>query len=250
MREATGAWLIDRHFSRGLTMGKVPLQRIAFLLLGTAVFSSPTPAQAQAVFFRPGGLWGGYGGWGGPYSPGWGGYGPGGVGGYGGANYPGYFGGYASPAYGGYAGLYNYGGILYPNTFQNITTPGWSAGPMTGDVAAAMPRMRTTVTPYPSTSVVVGNAFVGSLPAGQANERAVLDVTVPYPGAEVLVQGVRTTQTGTQRRYVSPPLAPGKDFVYSVRARWRQPNGEIQLQQQNVIVQAGSEVRVAFPTAQ
>jgi uncharacterized protein (TIGR03000 family) len=230
-------------------MGKPSFLRIASLFLGTAAFLTPTPTNAQFVLFGPRslGLGGGYGSYGGyPYGPGWPGFG--GLG-YGGPYYPGlYPDGYGGGV--GYPGLYNYGGSWYPNMFQNVTTPGWPVGPTSADSYAGGPRMRSTTTPYPNTSVYPGGALVGTVATAQANEPAVVDVRVPTSSAEVWVQGVQTRQTGTERRYVSPPLVPGKDYVYTFRARWRDANGTTQLQQQNVLVQAGSEVRVAFPTGQ
>lgn len=233
-------------------MGNPSFLRIASLFLGTAAFLVPSPAEAQVVLFAPRGLGfsGGYGGYpNGPGWPGYNGYGYGGYGapyGYGGPYYPGlYPGGYGAGA--AYPGLYSYGGNWYPNMFRNVTTPGWPVGPTSGDSFTSVPRMRSNVPEYPNTSALTGGALVGT---AQASEPAVLDVTLPSSGAEVWVQGVQTRQNGTQRRYVSPPLLAGKDYVYTVRARWRDAHGAVQLQQQNVIVQAGSEVRVAFPTGQ
>ncbi len=248
MREATGASVITNR-TKGLTMSKPFLLHVASLLLGAAAFLTPTPAEAQFVIFRPrgAGVFSDYGGFGGyPYAPGWPGYNGFGFGSYGGPYSPGLFpGGYGGPAY---PGLYNYGGNSYPNMFQNLTTPGWPVGPTSGENFASVPRMRPDVTPFPNTSVFPGGSLVGSVPAAEASESAVLDVTVPSTGAEVWVQGVPTRQSGTARRYVSPPLVPGKDYVYTLRARWRDASGATQLQQQNVVVQAGSEVRVTFPT--
>lgn len=48
----------------------------------------------------------------------------------------------------------------------------------------------------------------------------VLSVKVPQPAAEVLVDGVRTVQTGTDRIFESPPLEAGKEFRYELTARW------------------------------
>jgi uncharacterized protein (TIGR03000 family) len=38
--------------------------------------------------------------------------------------------------------------------------------------------------------------------------------------AEVWFDGEPTKQTGTLRHFTSPPLTPGKRFVYEIRARW------------------------------
>jgi len=45
-------------------------------------------------------------------------------------------------------------------------------------------------------------------------------VRVPVPAAEVFVDGVKTAQAGTDRRFESPPLAAGKPYRYDLTARW------------------------------
>jgi uncharacterized protein (TIGR03000 family) len=46
-----------------------------------------------------------------------------------------------------------------------------------------------------------------------------LEVRVP-PGAALWFDGVRTLQTGGERLFVSPTLAPGRDYTYEIHARW------------------------------
>jgi uncharacterized protein (TIGR03000 family) len=53
------------------------------------------------------------------------------------------------------------------------------------------------------------------------DDAAHLSVWLPA-GAELWFDGVRTRQLGEQRRFVSPPLAPGRDYTYEVRARWNE----------------------------
>lgn len=71
-----------------------------------------------------------------------------------------------------------------------------------------------------------------------------LNVRVPA-NAEVLVDGQRTNQTGAARQFVSPPLAPGFEYTYTVEARW-QENGQPQTKTRKVTVQPGREVIVDF----
>jgi uncharacterized protein (TIGR03000 family) len=72
-----------------------------------------------------------------------------------------------------------------------------------------------------------------------------LNVRVPANNAEILVDGQRTTQTGTQRQFISPPLAPGFEYTYTVEARW-QENGQQMNKTRKVSVQPGREVVVDF----
>src|SRR5262249_16850065 len=51
---------------------------------------------------------------------------------------------------------------------------------------------------------------------GPANGQATAQVTVEVPaGAQVFFDGSPTTQTGTQRVYVTPPLPFGQEFSYN-----------------------------------
>lgn len=73
---------------------------------------------------------------------------------------------------------------------------------------------------------------------------AVVNVQVPA-SAELWFDGNKTAQTGSERRFVSPPLPAGKTFHYSVRVRWTD-NGKPVDQIQMVNVQAGGQARLLF----
>jgi uncharacterized protein (TIGR03000 family) len=254
------------------------LLRGAMMFIAASVLLTPAPASAQ-VIIRPGGFGiGGFGGIGG--FSGFGGFSGLGYGGYGGyfrspyspispafnpAGFGGYtygnplFPSYVPTTYGtnpfvtggyGYPGLYGYGQGYNPSYETSIATPSWLVGPSPGYAGTGAPRMRQGSTVYPAMPAVGGGQLVGSLPStALPTEPAVIDVKLPDPDAEVWVEGSRTTQTGIDRRYVSPALSPGSDYVYAIRARWRDERGAIQVQQQNVVVQAGARVNVVFPTA-
>jgi uncharacterized protein (TIGR03000 family) len=51
------------------------------------------------------------------------------------------------------------------------------------------------------------------------NKPATLRVLVPA-NAQVEIDGKATTQTGEVRRFVSPPLEPGKSYKYTIKASW------------------------------
>jgi uncharacterized protein (TIGR03000 family) len=51
------------------------------------------------------------------------------------------------------------------------------------------------------------------------SNNAHLRIRVPKD-AEVLVEGRKTATTGTVREFVSPPLTPGKNMIYSIRVRY------------------------------
>lgn len=56
------------------------------------------------------------------------------------------------------------------------------------------------------------------------------EVTVPTPDAIVLVNGSKTTQTGLQRSYVTPPLVVDKYYTYSVEVQWTDETGSKHVQ--------------------
>jgi uncharacterized protein (TIGR03000 family) len=58
-----------------------------------------------------------------------------------------------------------------------------------------------------------------------ADDAAHLQLMVPE-NAEVLVDGVKTTQIGTAREFVSPVLAPGTRYVYKITVRYTDANGK------------------------
>src|SRR4051794_33711706 len=68
---------------------------------------------------------------------------------------------------------------------------------------------------------------------------AIIRVRVPTQ-AQVLLDGEKTTQTGADRRFESPPLPPGKSFTYSVRAMWKEGGKEV-VRKAEAVVRAGME---------
>jgi uncharacterized protein (TIGR03000 family) len=64
--------------------------------------------------------------------------------------------------------------------------------------------------------VVVGLGESGT----PAEASARFDLTVPE-GAEVWFDGAKTTQTGSLRRFVTPPLTAGRKHTYEVRVAWK-----------------------------
>ena len=73
---------------------------------------------------------------------------------------------------------------------------------------------------------------------------------MPSSDAALWLEGAKTKQTGTMREFVSPPLTPGEDYVYEVRARWVDSAGEFVNQTRNVTVRAGQQVMIDFTKPQ
>jgi uncharacterized protein (TIGR03000 family) len=77
---------------------------------------------------------------------------------------------------------------------------------------------------------------------------AYLKVYIPA-GARLLVEGTPTKQTGELRRFESPPLTAGRNYVYSLKAIWT-ANGKEVSKEQQARVQAGNETTVDFRPVQ
>jgi len=186
-----------------------------------------TPSESWAQRGGRGGGWGGGrgGGWGGGRG-GWGGWGPGvSIGlGYGGWGYGnrGWYGGYGGYGYDSWP-TYGYDTYAYD-------TPSYYYSPS-----------------YTTPSYATPAAYSGEEQesANDAQNRAFIQVRVPN-NAEVLFEGERTSQTGAERRFISPPLQPGKTFTYDIRARWTGPDGKPMEQTRQVKVQAGRRSMVDF----
>jgi uncharacterized protein (TIGR03000 family) len=87
-----------------------------------------------------------------------------------------------------------------------------------------------------------------SPPAAPAGRPAQARIRVLVPAdAEVLFDAEPTTQKGTERDFLTPPLAAGKKYHYDLVARWKE-NGETIEHTHRVEVSGGTTVRVDFRT--
>jgi uncharacterized protein (TIGR03000 family) len=78
----------------------------------------------------------------------------------------------------------------------------------------------------------------------RSDQTVLIHLRVP-PEAEVWFDGTQTQSTGMERDYISPPLQPGQDYVYQMRARWMQ-NGQEVVKTRDLRVRAGDEMAVDF----
>jgi len=78
-----------------------------------------------------------------------------------------------------------------------------------------------------------------------SNNTVILDMRVPDPNAQVWIEGQPTQQRGTFREFESPPLAPGMNYTYHIRADWTQDGRKVE-QTRNVPVQTGTRLEVDF----
>src|SRR5438105_15632006 len=67
------------------------------------------------------------------------------------------------------------------------------------------------------------------------------------PGAQGWCQRAPTRQTGPPRQCQSPPLTPGKEYAYEIKAQWREGDRDV-TQTRQVRLHAGDWVTVVFTT--
>jgi len=94
---------------------------------------------------------------------------------------------------------------------------------------------------YPSASVENSRAYY---PGSADADKVLINVSVPAD-AKITFQGAKTTQTGGQRRFLSPSIAAGYRYAYSVQATWMD-NGKEVIQTRSIAVVPGDVVHLSF----
>jgi uncharacterized protein (TIGR03000 family) len=152
-------------------------------------------------------------------------------------NAPGYYG--YSPGYG-YSPWYGSSGY---------TVPQWMG--QTNPYSYGSYNMSPGYYPFGDNAAVLGQqSGVTQAMYQSGNAPARVLVIVPAPDAQVFFGDTATQQTGTaMREFVSPPLEPGKQFQYEIRAQWKQGD-QSKDEKKTVDVQAGSRVVVNFAQQQ
>ncbi|HLN31317.1 MAG TPA: TIGR03000 domain-containing protein [Gemmataceae bacterium] len=89
--------------------------------------------------------------------------------------------------------------------------------------------------------------FYWKVPAAgtQEEQLAYIHVRVTPPHAEISFEGAKTTQIGSSRVFVSPPLVLGRDYNYTIRVSWVE-NGKVVTQDRVLPVHAGDRLSIAF----
>ena len=228
------------------------LSHLALPVIVAAVMTlGPTEAFAQHGGGHGGG--GGFhggGGRGGAYQ---GGVHYGGFGGY--SNYRGYgyrsYGGYRyRPFYGygyyPYYPSYGYGSYPYYGTYpsySDFSTPDVVTIPDSG------PNTTVPSTPAAPTDSAVGNSSTPSSPSGVTTSAdSPTRITVRLPGdADLWFNGTKMTATGPVRVFSHPPVTPGRQYSYTIRAHWID-NGTTTDQTRTVFFTPGDNLDVSFPT--
>ncbi len=95
---------------------------------------------------------------------------------------------------------------------------------------------------------VLGTAPAWGQPPASTAQPAIVIVRLPAADARLEVEGEATRQVGPVRRFVSPPLDPGKSYSYTFTAFW-EPNNYTKIwRTRKVTVQAGKQTEVDLRT--
>ncbi len=80
--------------------------------------------------------------------------------------------------------------------------------------------------------------------SAELDNTAVIDVRLPNR-AVILFGKQKMTSTGPERRFISPPLIPGKEYVYEVSVRWQEGGREV-TRTRSLPVRAGARLNITF----
>ncbi len=208
-------------------------------------FTLGAPAVVVAALLLAPVAWAGGGGHGG--GGGGGGHGGGGGGHAGGGGYRGgYGGGNRGYGYGGFGiglGL----GLGYPSGYGYGYPYGYGGyGADYYPPTYAAPAASVYVTPPAVGGPAVYSVANPGAGGGPQQQDLTAHIAVKVPAdAEVWFGQGKTQQTGSLREFVSPPLSPGKEYTYDIKARWMAGGQEV-VQTRQVDVGAGAWKTVDF----
>lgn len=77
-----------------------------------------------------------------------------------------------------------------------------------------------------------------------AQQPVTLKVHMPHKGAKLVIEGQETRQSGILRQFISPPLDPGRNYTYTLIAKWEPNNYTKITRTRKVPVQAGKEIEI------
>ena len=201
--------------------------------------------------FAGGGRGGGFGGFGGA-----GGFRGGGLGFGGGLPL-----GYGAGAYRSYYGAYGHRGLVYRpyygfGFFGSFDGYGISTGygyglDAYGAYAPYYGGLAFPAYPLAAYASALPAPIVASQPQNPADrpppdDLAHLQLLVPE-NAEVVIDGMKTTQTGTTREFVSPALSPGTKYRYKITVRYTDAKGKQVEDAREIRFQANDWFSIDFP---
>jgi uncharacterized protein (TIGR03000 family) len=80
----------------------------------------------------------------------------------------------------------------------------------------------------------------------QAEDANAATIRMQVPSnASVSIEGQATSQRGMDRTFISPTLAPGREYVYHVRVQWEE-NGKAVERNRDITVHAGDRISLTI----
>ncbi|MBI2803393.1 MAG: TIGR03000 domain-containing protein [Planctomycetes bacterium] len=97
------------------------------------------------------------------------------------------------------------------------------------------------------------SALYPAVPFGTTGGEIVVDrrrvryeIGVPKDNAVLLIDGVKTKQTGRKRVFVTPALEEDKQYTVTISVQWLDENGDKRIRERTFTVVAGETVRHTF----
>jgi uncharacterized protein (TIGR03000 family) len=82
-------------------------------------------------------------------------------------------------------------------------------------------------------------------PSAPQDQVAYIHIRVAPPHAQISIQGSKTSQIGSSRLFVSPPLNQGEKYQYDIRVSWNE-NGNQITQDRTIPIRAGDRLSIVF----
>jgi uncharacterized protein (TIGR03000 family) len=99
---------------------------------------------------------------------------------------------------------------------------------------------------YPEAGASYSDPHTAYYPPEPADDGNAVTIRMTVPsGARVYFDGAATSQTGADRAFVSPPLTPGREYVYQIRVQWEE-NGKTLERNRKVKVHAGDRINLTI----
>jgi uncharacterized protein (TIGR03000 family) len=147
------------------------------------------------------------------------------------------------PVYGPIPGVFGNNDLT--RQWRSTLTPAFAGYGWVGIYAASPRPHYRSVSVQPAVEPLYAGTVVRVPAVQNIGGCLLISVTVPQPAAEVFVDGKKTTQTGTDRTFESPPLEAGKTYKYTITARWIE-RGQVVEVSKDAIGTPGEVVRVDF----
>jgi uncharacterized protein (TIGR03000 family) len=121
----------------------------------------------------------------------------------------------------------------------------WDDWPSYGYSSPSVTNVQDYAYGYASASDAGGSRY-GPMPRYADISTTRLTIAAPKD-AEVWVEGTKLGSGSSIREFNTPPLDPGRQYRYTIRAKWVDADGQTVTQAQDVSFSAGSGVIVRFP---